>query len=51
MEYVLKSPNITLRQRQSAYDYLCSDNPEITGYLGEEKIEKYKKERLKYAGN
>ena len=51
MEYVLKSPNITLRQRQSAYDQLCSDNPEITGYLGEEKIEKYKKERLKYAGN
>lgn len=51
MEYVLKSPNITLRQRLTAYDYLCSDNPEITGYLGEEKIEKYKKERLKYAGN
>ena len=51
MEYVLKSPNITLRQRLMAYNYLCSDNPEITGYLGEEKIEKYKKERLKYAGN
>lgn len=51
MEYVLKSPNITLRQRLTAYNYLCSDNPEITDYLGEEKIEKYKKERLKYAGN
>lgn len=51
MEYVLKSPNITLRQRLTAYNYLCSDNPGITDYLGEEKIEKYKKERLKYAGN
>ena len=47
MEYVLKSPNITLRQKQSAYEYLCSDNPEITGYLGKDKIEKYKKEQRK----
>ena len=52
MEYVLKSPNITLRQRQIAYGYLLDTyNPAITDYLGEEKSEKYKKERLKYAGN
>ena len=48
MEYVLKSPNIKLRQRQSAYDYLCSDNPAITGYLGEEKIENIKKSALNF---
>lgn len=52
MEYVLKSPNITLRQRLTAYGYLLdTHNPGITDYLGEDKIEKYKKERLKYAGN
>ena len=52
MEYVLKSPNITLRQRQTAYGYLLdTHNPGITDYLGEEKSEKYRKERLKYTEN
>ncbi len=52
MEYVLKSPNITLRQRLTAYGYLLdTHNPGITDYLGEEKSEKYRKERLKFCPN
>lgn len=52
MEYVLKSPDITLRQRLTAYGYLLdTHNSEITDYLGEEKSEKYRKERLKFCPN